>query len=120
MNHPVWWWSIEFPARTWSCLLDDWRCQQRFWRSSLFHGARVCLSQAPLPDKLARLARRSCADGIALCYDSCPSRFELLEQACRHWPRRGGEREPWRDCLQRSQCAVQQGLLRLGREWSRL
>lgn len=120
MNHPVWWWSIEFPARTWSCLLDDWRCQQRFWRSSLFHGARVCLSPAPLPDKLARLVRRSCADGIALCYDSCPPHFELLEQVCRHWPRRAGAQDEWRDCLRRNQSAMQQGLLKLGRAWSRL
>ena len=118
--NPMLWWSCEFPARAWCCLLDGWRCQQRYWRSSLFHGLRVCLSPAPLPDKLGRLARRGCADGIALCYDSCPARFELLEQACRHWPPPAGAADAWRDCLRRSQRAMQQGLLQLGREWSRL
>ncbi|OHX13744.1 hypothetical protein [Chromobacterium sphagni] len=114
------WWSIEFPARTLSCLLDGWRCQQQYWRSSLFHGARVCLSPAPLPDKLARLARRGCADGIALCYDGCQPRFAWLEHACLNLPQCGCAREEWQNCLHRSRQALQQGLLQLGREWSRL
>ncbi|MGC0153943.1 hypothetical protein ACPRNU_15885 [Chromobacterium vaccinii] len=119
MKHTLWW-CTEFPANSWSCLLDGWRCQQRFWRSSLFYGARVCLGPAPLPDKLARLARRGCADGIALCHDSCSARFAWLEQICLHLPQHAGAGERWRVCLQGSRQALQRNLVRLGRDWSRL
>ncbi|WP_155419261.1 hypothetical protein [Chromobacterium subtsugae] len=117
---PMLWWSCEFPACAWSCLQDGWRCQQRYWRSSLFHGARVWLSPAPLPDKLARLARRGCADGIALWHDSSPAGFAWLEQAGAHALPYEGARRQWRDCLRHSQRVWQRGLLLLGREWSRI
>ncbi|OHX16921.1 hypothetical protein BI343_01255 [Chromobacterium amazonense] len=113
------WWSLEFPLKLWSCLLEQGKCQQQYWRSSLFHGARVCLSPAPLPDKLARISRRGCADGISLYYDSCPARFELWRQACGHLLPHEDANLAWQHCLSRCQQACQDGVVDMGRELAR-
>ncbi|UTH76485.1 hypothetical protein [Chromobacterium sp. IIBBL 290-4] len=111
------WWSWGFPAQLCSSLLQQERCQRQYWRSSLFYGARVCLSPAPLPDKLARLSRRGCADGISLWHDSCPAGFELLRQTCAHLDA-DGRSLAWQHCLTRCQRICQDSLVELGRAWS--
>ncbi|MEO9454804.1 hypothetical protein [Chromobacterium phragmitis] len=117
MRHWLWW-SLEFPLRSGGCLLEDWRCQQRFWRSTLFYGWRVARSGASWQAQWERIARRACADGIALCHDSAPARFRLWRRACRHLgPLDGAE---WERCLRRSERAWLSGWVGVGRACSRL
>ncbi len=109
----IWW--LENSPRWLSCLAEHGRSQQEVLRSATFHSGHVLCSQAALPDKMTRLARRAGADAITLLHGNAQTQLLL----CRQLPL------PWHDpCLlyqtgqklqQRTGQHLLQGLVDIGR-----